>query len=94
MDLLEGHAFGTVLYISPNDYTVQTQNKCSVLKFATPSSPVSFTVRYVGRRPIKFHGLHSVIVKENKIKVDGVTSRNNQLQLITQMVYHDTTKRL
>ena len=92
-ELLEWYAFRTVLYISPNDYTVQTQSKCSILKFATPS-PVSFTVRYVGRRPIKFHGLHSVIVKENKIKVDGVTSRNNQLQLITQMWYHDTTKKI
>ena len=78
-ELLEWYAFRTVLYISPNDYTVQTQSKCSVLKFATPSSPVSFTVHYVGRR---------------LIKVDGVMSRNNQLQLITQMAYHETTKKI
>ena len=43
------------------------------------SSPVSFTVHYVGRR----------IIKE-----DGVTSRNNQLQSITQMAYHVTTKKI
>ena len=69
----------SIIYISPNDYTVQTQCKCSVLEFATPSSPVGFTVHYVGRR-LK--------------KVDGVTSRNNQLQLISQMWYHDTTKKI
>ena len=84
-ELLEWYAFQTVLYIFPNDYAIQTQSKCS---------PVSFTVCYVGRRPIKFHGLHLVIVKEKKINVDGVTSRNNQLQLITQMVCHDTTKKI
>ena len=69
----------SIRYISPNDYTIQTQCKCSVLEFATPSSPVSFTVHYVGRR----------IIKE-----DGVTSRNNQLQSITQMAYHVTTKKI
>ena len=73
------------LYIPSKDYTVQTQSKYSVLKFATPSSPVNFNVCYVGRRHIKFH-------HNTQLKVDGVTNRNNQLQLITQMMYHDTTK--
>ena len=49
----------------------------SLLYSYITSSPVSFTVHYVGRR----------IIKE-----DGVTSRNNQSQLITQMAYHDRKK--
>ena len=80
LSYLSGICFGHYyIYISPNDYTVQTQCKCSVLEFGTPSSPVSFTVHYVGRQ----------IIKE-----DGVTSRNNQLQSITQMAYHVTTKKI